>query len=93
MEEQYTIYRFTFIDNRTKTKCEIFARSEKKAIEIIDLWNSFQDIYIWSIPKRKRHFIKLVYTSIPPYELENEQIQTIEGWKKHYEKYIQPKDI
>ena len=90
MEEQYTIYKFIFIDYRTKAKCHIFARSIKKAIEIIDLWNSFQDIFIWSIPKRRRNFIKLVYTSIPPYELEQEQLQTINRWKKIYdEKYIQ----
>lgn len=78
---EFIIYKFVFIDRRTRFKCEIFARTEEKAIQIMELWNSFQDIFHWSIPRIKYRYKTKMITEIPPYEIEQEQIDCIESWR------------
>lgn len=53
----------------------IYARTEETALKIINMWNEIQDIYHWVKPRFG--FKKKYTTSMPPYELEQEQINTI----------------
>lgn len=81
MEDLFEIYGFRFIDKKTRMRAVVYARSEEKAMKIIEMWNSFQDIYCWVKPRFG--FKKKYVTSKEPYVLEQEQIRTIEGWKEH----------
>ena len=80
MEELFEIYEFRFIDKKTKSKCVIYARKEETAMKIISLFNEKIDTYYWE--KKRFRFKKLVYTSIPPYELEQEQFECINNLKR-----------
>ena len=80
MEEQFEIFEFKFIDKKTKMRAIVYARTEGTALKIINMWNDIQDIYFWV--KLRFRFKKKCATSIPPYELEQEQIQTIQQWKQ-----------
>ena len=81
MEELFEIWEFRFVDKSTHSKAVIYARKEETALEIINMWNEFQDIYHWV--KKKFRFKKKMVTSKPPYELEQEQIECIEAWKNN----------
>ena len=80
MDDYYEIWEFRFIDQKTKMKAVVYAREETTALKIINIWNDNQDIYKWVKPRFR--YKKRIYTSVPPYELEQEQIETIEGWKE-----------
>ena len=86
MEEQFEIYEFRFVDKRTKMGAVIYARAEETALKIINMWNEMQNIYHWVKPIFR--FKKKYVTSIPPYELEQEQINTINEWSKHSQKTL-----
>lgn len=68
----YEIYQFTYIDKPSRCKFEVYARTLKVANEIIDIENTNNTIFHW-IPK-KIGFIKKVVSKIPPYELEQHQL-------------------
>ena len=80
-EDLFEIYEFRFIDKVTKAKAVIYARKEETAISIINKWNEIQDIYHWD--KVRFRFKRKCYTSKPPYELEQEQLHTIEELYKN----------
>lgn len=67
----YEIYQFTYIDKSSKCKFVVYARTLKVANEIIDIENTNNCAY-W-IPK-KLGFIKKMVSKIPPYELEQNQL-------------------
>ena len=73
--EQFEIYEFRFVDKKTKLKAVVFARTEETAYRIINIWNEFDDHYHWV--KARFRFKKKYMTYIPPYELEQEQENTI----------------
>lgn len=79
-EEVFEIYEFKFIDKTTKMGAVIYARTEETAMKIISLFNEKIDTYYWE--KRRFRFKKLVYTSIPPYELEQEQFDCVNNLKR-----------
>lgn len=79
MEEQFEIYEFRFVDKKTRMGAVIYARTEEIALRIIQKWNDMQNIYHWVKPRFR--FKKKYVTSTPPYELEQEQIETIEMWE------------
>ena len=85
MEDYFEIWEFRFVDKGSKMHSVIYARTEEKAWEIINMWNDFQDIYRWVKPRFR--FKKKYVTTIPPYELEQEQIACIEGWKEYAKKH------
>ena len=78
MEDYFEIWEFRFVDKKTKMRSVIYARTEETALKIIGMWNEVQSIYHWVKPRFR--FRKKYVTTIPPYELEQEQISTIEGW-------------
>ena len=75
MEEYYEIYEFRFVDKKTNFRCAVYARTEETAMKIIEQWNANQDIFHWT--KQKFRFKKKCYTTIPPYELEQEQMKGV----------------
>lgn len=82
MEEQFMVYGFRFIDKETRAGAVIYARSEETALKIINKWNEMQNIYHWIKPRFR--FMRRYLTSIPPYELEQEQIEAIDSWEQKY---------
>lgn len=80
MEYYYDIWEFRFVDKQTRMGCVVYARTLETALEIIKLWNDMQSIYQWVKPKFR--FKKKYITTMPPYELEQEQIKTIKLLKK-----------
>ena len=81
MENHYEMWEFSFVDKRTKMRCVVYARTEEIALKIIHTWDSPYNMYCWV--KRRFRYKKRVYTSIPPYEVEQEQIETIEGYLEY----------
>lgn len=86
MKEQFEIYEFRFVDKRTRMGAVIYARTEETALKIINIWNEMQNIYHWAKPRFR--FKKKYTTSVPPYELEQEQINTIYEWSKKSRKTL-----
>ena len=86
MEELFEIYEFRFVDKRTRMGAVIYARTEETALKIINMWNEMQNIYHWVKPRFR--FRRKDTTSTPPYELEQEQIQTINEWAKHSQRNL-----
>lgn len=71
----YEIYEFTYIDRSSRCKFVVYARTLYVANEIIDIENTNNTIFHW-IPK-KIGFIKKVVSTIPPYELEQQQLECV----------------
>lgn len=84
MEQTYDIYEYTYKEKTCNLKKVIYARTDETAEKIIDIANT-QSCCCWIPVKRK--FKKLVQTTQPPYELEQEQLQMVklklERRKKH----------
>ena len=81
MIDQFEIWSFRFVNKDTHMKATVYARTEETAMKIITMWNESTDIFHWVKPRFR--FKKRMVTNIPPYELEQEQMETIEQWKKH----------
>lgn len=71
--EQYEVYEFRYIDKETKTGFCVYARTEEKAQEIIDIEND-HNVYNYVKPKFRK-FKRKFLSGKPPYELEQEQIE------------------
>ena len=80
--EQFEMYQFRFVDKKTKMHAAIYARTEETAYRIINIWNEFDDHYHWV--KARFRFKKKYMTYIPPYELEQEQEETVLEMKEKY---------
>ena len=85
MVEVYKIWRFRF-KNKFTLPLDVFARQEETAQEVVDWWN--KDLPIeqqWYKPRFR--FKRVAYTTLPPYELEQQQIQSaIEMYERRKEK-------
>ncbi len=76
----FNIYRFLYISRGTHLKHVIFARN----VEFADkLAKRITDLGVFNLRRARIGFCKLMVTDTPPYELEMEQLATIEGWEKH----------
>ena len=62
------------------------ARTEETVLKIIKILNEMQIIYHWVKPRFR--FKKKYTTSVPPHELEQEQISTICEWSKKSRKIL-----
>ena len=73
MEYIFQVIRFRF-KNRHTLPLDVYAREEKTALEVVEWWNK-------DLPKEQQWFKPrfgykhVSYTSIPPYELEQQQIE------------------
>lgn len=79
-------YSVPFYVSQTRMGAVIYARTEETALKIINMWNDMQNIFQWVKPRFR--FKKKCMTSIPPYELEQEQIGTINEWSKKSHKTL-----
>ena len=82
MDDLFTMYEFRFVDKKSKLGAVIYARNEEIAVNIINMWNEFQDIYHFI--KKRFGFKKKFYTLTAPYELEQAQIDGILEKKEYY---------
>lgn len=71
-EEIYETYRYTYKEVMFKAKIVIYAREDKTAQELIDIANSHS--FYKFVPVRFR-FKKKCYIDVPPYELEQVQLE------------------
>lgn len=82
----FDIFEFTYKDKKTKARCCIYAREEKTAQEIIDIVNT--DNPLFNFTKKKLFFKKPYTTTIPPYELEQEQLENARKQHAQRLKYL-----
>ena len=75
----YKIYRYHYIDRKCSTKFEIFARKDELADELA---RRISALGIYTLRRTRIFFKKEVYVKIPPYELEQAQIEYIEEMEK-----------
>lgn len=83
---QFELYEFRYIDKETKTGFCVYARKEETAKQIIDIEND-HNVYHYVKP-RFRRFKKKYISEQPPYELEQEQIETAEKRRKKRYEYM-----
>ncbi len=76
----FTINRYCYKDKGSGLKFEFYARNQETADEMARLITGLGVVNL--IPKRFR-FVQVMCTEIPPYELEQEQFNTIEGYYQH----------
>ena len=81
----FQIYRFLYISKKTHSKHEIFARDVSLADSLAQ---RITNLGIFNLRRAKIGFCKKVYSKIPPYELEQEQISLIESWEEKRIHYI-----
>lgn len=73
MEDIYELWRFRFKNHYT-LPLDVFAREEKTALEVVEYWNK-------GLPKKQQWYKPIfgykhsAYSTIPPYELEQQQIE------------------
>ena len=72
---EYQIFEFNFVDKKNKLVKQVYARDEKLAAYIIGLYNQMSAV---NYVKKRFGYRKLVYVSIDPTILENQQVDTAE---------------
>lgn len=88
MEEYYTIYKYIYIDKESKMKMVIFAREDETANKMLNIANECNDIewkpYRSLFTKHKT----LIEVPIPPYELEQEQLECLSKELEHRKEFF-----
>ena len=74
----FEINRYKYVDVNTRSKFEIFARQVEFAENLIERINK---LGVFTLRRAKIGFCKKMVSEIPPYEIEQEQISTIEDWE------------
>ena len=74
----FEINRFKYIDIKTRSKFEIYSRKVEFADELVERINK---LGVFNLRRAKIFFKKKMATDIPPYEVEQEQVETISGWE------------
>lgn len=82
---QFELYEFRYIDKETRTGFCVYARDEETADKIITIENSCN---VYHYVKPKFRFKKKYISEQPPYELEQEQIETAEKRRKKRYEYM-----
>ena len=76
----FTFYEFRYYDKRSKLKFVFYART----VEFADhLAKRMTDLGVYVLVRKKFFFMKKVYSGIPPYEIEQEQEETIDGYEEY----------
>ena len=74
----FEINRYLYISKKTHSKHEIFART----VELADsLAQRITNLGVFNLRRARIGFCKKMVSDMPPYEIEQEQIQTIEEWE------------
>lgn len=76
----FTINKYKYVDVKTRNKFEIYSRTLEFANELA---NRISMVTIFNLRPAKIGFCKRMVTDQPPYELEQEQLRTVEEWEKH----------
>ena len=72
------INRYKYVDVNTRSKFEVFARNVDFADKLIERVNA---LGVFTLRRAKLFFCRAMKSDIPPYEIEQEQISTIEDWE------------
>ena len=75
----YHINKYLYISRGSHSKFEIYARTIEFADSLADRITS---LGVFNLRRAKIHFCTPTITEIPPYEMEQEQLKTIEEWEK-----------
>ena len=75
----FYINRYLYVDKKTHSKHEILARKVEFADELA---RRITALGVFNLRRARFGFIKVMTTDIPPYEIEMEQIDTIEEWEE-----------
>ena len=75
----FQINRYKYVDRKKHTKFVVFARTIEYAESLISRVNALGD---YCLVKARFGFIKKQYSNIPPYEIEQEQLRTIQEWEE-----------
>lgn len=78
-KDVFKINEYVYIDRHTRNKFVFYARKEELADELAKRVTA---LGIFNLRRARIGFCKLYVTETPPYELELEQIEVIEGWEK-----------
>ena len=76
----FEINKFRYVDKNTKNKFDIYVRHVELADELA---KRITDLGVFDLRRAKIGFCKKMVSDIPPYEVEQEQIKTIEEWEEH----------
>lgn len=80
----YSIFEYRYIDRNTKSRFCIYSRTQEVADEIITIVNDL-NVYRFEKP-RFRRFKRRYLSEMPPYELEQEQLENVKKARnKRYE--------
>lgn len=78
--DMFRINKYLYVDRHTRNKFEVYARNELFADKLIERINA---IGVFDLRRAKIRFCKVMESDISPYELEQEQLETIERWEAH----------
>ena len=76
----YRINRYHYIDRKIGIKFEIFARRDEFADELA---RRISTICKYNLRRQRLFFKKEVFVDIPPYELEQEEVEYVEELMSH----------
>ena len=75
--------KYLYKDINTHSKFLIYSRSVEFADSLIERINY---LGVFTLRKAKHRFCTKMVTETPPYELEQEQLKTVEEWEENYKK-------
>ena len=79
MQETYRTNKYTYIDVLSKGKFDIFSRTLEFAESLV---NRLNNIGFQKLRRKRLGFCKKVLVTIPPYELEQAQLECVEEWEE-----------
>ena len=80
----FETYKFIYKDVNTHSKFQVFSRTQEFADKLIERINK---LGTFTLRPAKHRFRTRMVTETPPYELEQEQLKTVEQWEESYKKY------
>ena len=79
MNDLFSINRYMYVDVNAHSKHVIYARNMEFADELA---KRISALGIFKLRRAKIFFAKKLVTDIPPYEIEQEQLSTVESWEE-----------
>ena len=75
----FKINKYRYVDVKTRSKFDIFARNVEFADKLVERVNA---LGVFNLRRAKIFFCRAMISDIPPYEIEQEQVATIECWEE-----------
>ena len=76
----FEINKYKYVDVNTRSKFEIYSRTLEFADKLIDRINN---LGVFTLRKAKFGFCKAMTSEIPPYNVEQEQEETVRKWEEN----------